>query len=53
MQVTLTIPDDLAALHLAKDPSWAAMEAPAAERCRTQRLTEAELSRMLGYGTRM
>ena len=55
MQVTLDIPDDLAA-HLAdsgKDLSRAALEALAVEGYRIQRLTEAEVKRMLGYGTRM
>jgi hypothetical protein len=55
MQVTLDIPDDLAA-HFAgagKDLSRAAPETVAVEGYRTQRLTEAEVKRMLGYGTRM
>jgi hypothetical protein len=55
MQVTLTIPDELAEQLIAagKDPSRAALEALAVEGYRTQRLTEAEVKRMLGYGTRM
>jgi len=55
MQVTLTIPDELAAQLTAagKDPARAALEALAVEGYRTQRLTEAEVKRMLGYGTRM
>jgi hypothetical protein len=55
MQVTLNIPDDLAAQLAAagKDPSRTALEALAVEGYRTQRLTEAEVKRMLGYGTRM
>jgi len=55
MQVTLDIPDDLAAQLTAagRDPSRAALEALAVEGYRTQRLTEAEVKRMLGYGTRM
>ena len=55
MQVTLTIPDTLAAQLLAagKDPARAALEALAVEGYRTRHLTEAEVKRMLGYGTRM
>jgi hypothetical protein len=55
MQVTLTIPDALAEQLIAagQDPSRAALEALAVEGYRTQRLTEAEVKRMLGYGTRM
>jgi hypothetical protein len=55
MQVTLTIPDDLAAQLIAagQDPSRAALEALAVEGYRTQCLSEAEVKRMLGYGTRM
>ncbi len=55
MQVTLTIPDELAAQLTAagKDPARAALEALAIEGYRTQRLTEAQVKRMLGYGTRM
>jgi hypothetical protein len=55
MQVTLTIPDDLAAQYAAagKDPARVALEALAVEGYRTQRLSEAEVKRMLGYGTRM
>jgi hypothetical protein len=55
MQVTLDIPDDLAA-HFAeagKDLSQAALEALAVEGYRTQRLTESDVKRLLGYGTRM
>jgi len=42
MQVTLTIPDELAAQLIAagKDPSRAALEALAVEGYRTQRLSE-------------
>jgi predicted HTH domain antitoxin len=55
MQVTVTIPDELAVLLAAggKDLSRTALEALAVEGYRTQRLTEAEVRRMLGYGTRM
>jgi hypothetical protein len=55
MQVTLAIPDDLAAQYAAAgmDPARVALEALAVEGYRTQRLTEAEVKRMLGYGTRM
>jgi hypothetical protein len=55
MQLTLNIPDDLAAQYAAagKDPARVALEALAVEGYRTQRLTEAEVKRMLGYGTRM
>ena len=55
MQVTLDIPDDLAA-HFAgagKDPSRVALEALAVDGYRTGQLTEAQVKRMLGYGTRM
>jgi Uncharacterised protein family (UPF0175) len=55
MQVTLNIPDDLAA-HLTeagKDLSRAALEALAVEGYRTERLTESEVRQMLGYETRM
>jgi hypothetical protein len=55
MQVTLTIPDSLAEQLIAdgQDPSRTALEALAVEGYRTQRLSEAEVKRMLGYGTRM
>ncbi len=55
MQVTFDIPDSLAAQIIApgKDPSQAALEALAVEGYRTQRLSEAEVRRMLGYETRM
>jgi AraC-like DNA-binding protein len=55
MQVTLTIPDDLAAQLIAagQDPSRAALEALAVEGYRTQRLSENEVRVMLGYETRM
>jgi predicted HTH domain antitoxin len=55
MQVTLTIPDELAAELIAagREPARAALEALAIEGYRSQRLSEAEVKRMLGYGTRM
>lgn len=55
MQVTLTIPADLAAqlISAGKDPSREAIEALAVEGYRTERLTEAEVRQMLGYETRM
>ena len=55
MQVTLNIPDNLAAQFVAegKDPSQAALEALAVEGYRTEHLTESEVRQMLGYETRM
>lgn len=55
MQVTLNIPDNLAAQFAAegKDPSRAALEALAVEGYRTEHLTESEVRQMLGYETRM
>ena len=55
MQVTLTIPDDLAAqlISAGKDPSREALKALAVEGYRTERLTESEVRQMLGYETRM
>ena len=55
MQVTLTIPDDLAAQLTAagKDPARAALEDLAVEGYRTQHLSENEVRVMLGYETRM
>ena len=55
MQVTLNIPDNLAAQFAAegKDPSRAALEALAIEGYRTEHLTESEVRQMLGYETRM
>ena len=55
MQLTLTIPDDLAAQITAagKDPSRAALEALAIDGYRSGRLTENEVRMMLGYETRM
>ncbi|SEG65295.1 Uncharacterised protein family (UPF0175) [Bryocella elongata] len=54
MQVTLTIPDEVAESYLAgKDPTRVALEAIAIDAYRTQKLTESQIRRMLGYGTRM
>jgi predicted HTH domain antitoxin len=55
MEITLTIPEELAAqiIPAGKDPARAALEALAIEGYRTQRLSEAEVSRMLGYQTPM
>jgi hypothetical protein len=54
MQVTLTIPDDLAQQYLAgKDPARAALEAMAVDGYRNHLLTESQVRRMLGFGTRM
>jgi len=55
MQVTLDIPDDLAAQLTAagKDPARAALEALAVEGYRIRQLSEEEVRRMLGYEIRM
>jgi predicted HTH domain antitoxin len=55
MQVTFTIPDDLAARIVAagKDPARAALEALAVEGYPIQRLSESEVRRLLGYETRI
>ena len=55
MQVTLNIPDDLAAQYAAagKDPARVALEALAVEGYRARHLSENEVRVMLGYGTRM
>jgi predicted HTH domain antitoxin len=55
MQVTLTIPDSLAAQLTAagKDPARAALEALLVEGYRTRLLSEGQIKRILGYGTRM
>ena len=55
MQVTLTIPDTLAAQLIAagKDRAQAALEALAVEGYRTQQLSEFQVRQMLGYETRM
>jgi hypothetical protein len=54
VQITLNIPEELAAQVIAdKDPALAALEAIAVDGYRTQRLTESEVRRMMGYQTRM
>ena len=55
MQITLELPDDLAA-HLlphGKDPARAALEALALEGYRTHRLNEHQVRVMLGFQIRM
>jgi hypothetical protein len=49
MQITLTIPDDLASQLIAagKDPARSALEALAIEGYRTQSLTESDARQML------
>ncbi len=55
MQVTFDIPDDLASQLLAagKDPARAALQSLAVEGYRTERLSEGQVGKMLGYTTRM
>jgi hypothetical protein len=54
VQITLDIPEELAAQIIAgKDPALAALEAIAVDGYRTQRLSESEVRRMMGYQTRM
>jgi predicted HTH domain antitoxin len=55
MHVTLDIPDTLADQLLAsgKDPARAALEALAIEGYRSRQLSESQIKRILGYGTRM
>lgn len=55
MQVTFDIPDALAAQIAAagKDPARQALEALLADAYRTRTLSEGEIKRILGYGTRM
>jgi hypothetical protein len=55
MQVTLEIPDTLADQLLAagKDPARAALEALLVEGYRARLLSESQIKRILGYGTRM
>jgi hypothetical protein len=55
VQVTLTIPDSLAAQFAAegKEPSRAALEALAVEGYRAEHLSESEIRQMLGFETRM
>jgi hypothetical protein len=55
MQVTLDIPDTLTAQLIAagKDPARAALEALLVDAYRNRQLTESEIKRILGFGTRM
>jgi hypothetical protein len=55
MQVSLDIPDELAALITSggTDIPRAALEALAVEGYRTERLSESEIRRLLGFETRM
>jgi vacuolar-type H+-ATPase subunit C/Vma6 len=55
MQVTLNIPDELAAQIVAGggDLSRAALESLAIEGYRTERLSESEIRHLLGFETRM
>ena len=55
MDVTLTIPDALAEKlsNAGEDPARAALEALLVEAYRTRMLSEGEIKRILGYGTRM
>jgi len=55
MQVTLNIPDELAAQIASggADLSRAALESLAIESYRTERLSESEIRRLLGFETRM
>jgi hypothetical protein len=55
MQITLDIPDELAAQIVSggESLSRAALEALAVEGYRTERLSEFEIRRLLGYETRM
>ena len=55
MQVTLTIPDDLAAQLTAagKDPARAALEGVAIEGYRSGQLSDGAVRRMLGFDTRL
>jgi hypothetical protein len=53
VQVTFDIPDELAAELGMADLSRAALEALALEGYRSERLTESEIRRLLGFETRM
>lgn len=55
MQVTLDIPDELAAQMVSggENLTRAALEALAVEGYRTERLSESEIRRLLGFETRM
>jgi hypothetical protein len=55
MQITLEIPEGFAAnlIPVGKDPARAALEALAIEGYRSRSLTEPQVRRILGFGTRM
>jgi Uncharacterised protein family (UPF0175) len=55
MQITLEIPDDLAASAIpeGQEPTRTALEALALDGYRSMRLTESEVRRLLGFSTRM
>ncbi|HEY1744681.1 MAG TPA: UPF0175 family protein [Granulicella sp.] len=55
MRVTFDIPDTVAAQLTAagKDPARVALESFAIDGYHTQQLSEGQIRRMLGYGTRM
>jgi hypothetical protein len=55
MDVQLQIPDDVARVIQGQQPdlSRAALEALALEGCRSERLSEGQVRRMLGFKTRM
>jgi Uncharacterised protein family (UPF0175) len=55
MEITLHIPDELARLVASEgqDPARVALEALALEGYRTERLSESDLRRMLGFETRL
>jgi len=55
MEVTLNIPDDLAAQIISegKEPSRAALEALALEGYRMEQMSESEIRKLLGFETRM
>ena len=55
MQITLEIPDDLAAqlLPTGQDPARAALEALALTGYRARRLSESQVKQMLGYSSRL
>ena len=55
MTITVEIPEELAGQLIAagQDPARAVLEAIALERYRSDRLSEAEVRRLLGFETRM
>lgn len=55
MQITLEIPDDLAAhlLEAGQDPTRAALESLAVDGYRLRRLNESQVKQMLGFTSRM